>query len=94
MATVLPRLKSTSLLSVGRLCDDGKMIIFDKEKVRAINHTREVDKLINEQQILLKGQRNWSDGLYDTHLKTVNEIVLLPAVHAGLYPDTKKVHPP
>ena len=91
MATVLPILKSTSLLSVGRLCDDGKMIIFDKEKVRAINHTREVEKLINEQKILLKVQCNWSDGLYDTHVTIMT--FLLPAVHPGLYPNKKQSSP-
>ena len=56
-------------------------MIFDKAKARAINHTKEVEKLINEQKILLKGQCNWSDGLYDTHLKTVNENYVPSEVH-------------
>ena len=34
--TVLQQLKSTSLVSVGPLCDDNKLVIFDKQKVRAI----------------------------------------------------------
>ena len=31
--TVLPHLKSTSLISVGPLCDDNKLVVFDKNKV-------------------------------------------------------------
>ena len=37
-ATNLPHLKSSSLLATGPLCDDGKVVLFDREKVHVIQH--------------------------------------------------------
>ena len=52
-ATIIPKLKSSSLISLGQLCDDGCNVELDKLSLKVFKH----DNLI------LKGYRNLSDGL-------------------------------
>ena len=57
-AKVFQDLKSSSLLSLGQLCDDGCKAILDKEKVT----------VTKGKNIVLKGVRNPRDGLWDVSL--------------------------
>ena len=54
-ATALPALKSSSLISLGQLCDDDCTVILDKNKMLAIK----------KNEIILRGRRNYLDGLWD-----------------------------
>ena len=54
-ALVYPHLKSESLLSIGQLCDDGCVAVFDKEKLN----------IYKQKELILKGIRNKQDGLWD-----------------------------
>ena len=53
-ATNLPKLKSSSLLAVGPLCDDGKIVIFDQNNVHAIDDNDKVKQLLKESNIYYK----------------------------------------
>ena len=59
---ILPGLKSSSLLSLGRLCDDDCNIFLSKHHL----HT------IKDGKIILRGYRNPQDGLWDIPLSTVS----------------------
>lgn len=52
-ATVLPRLKSSTLLSLGQLCDDGCSILLTKTHLYGTKDKR----------VILAGTRNHTDGL-------------------------------
>ena len=52
--TTLPKLKSSSLISLGQLCDDDCVILLNKKKLYAIK----------EKVIVLEGNRNYIDGLW------------------------------
>ena len=54
-AHVLPHLKSTSLLSMGQLCDDDYNVILNKEKMTVIKNNR----------VIMQGKRNKQDGLWE-----------------------------
>ena len=58
MAYILPQLQNTSLLSIGQLCDDNCLAIFDKRNMYIIKNNK----------IILRGIRNLSDGLWDVIL--------------------------
>ena len=57
LAKVLPALRNTSLLSIGQLCDDHCIAIFQKNKFDVIKNNK----------IVLTGPRNFQDGLWDTN---------------------------
>ena len=61
-ATNLPALKSSSLVAVGPLCDDGKAVIFNKKCVYAIDNTPQLKKVIDTTPHHLHGTRNTNDG--------------------------------
>ena len=90
-ATVIPSLTTSSLLSMGRICDDGNMVIFDKHHVHAVPHTAQLMEHICIQPIILHGRKNHSDGLWDTKLhQCVLERLNIPNVafpqgHSGMY---------
>jgi len=80
-ATALPALKSSSLISLGQLCDDDCTVILNKKKLLAVKNDK----------IILEGHRNYLDGLWDipiqkTRLQQDNYIN--PA-HHGLQYDKK-----
>lgn len=54
-AMILPNLHSSSLISIGQLCDDGCSILLDKNKLWAIKNNIKI----------LEDTRNQKDGLWD-----------------------------
>ena len=59
---IYDNLHSASLISVGRLCDDGCTVTFEKDYAHAIK----------DGQIILKGYRNENDELWDVPLTNYN----------------------
>ena len=57
-ATIFPDLTNSSLLSIGKLCDDNCVATFTKNKLQVVKNNR----------IILEGTRNFSDGLWDVPL--------------------------
>ena len=64
-ATILPKLQSSSLISVGKICDDNNHVIFNKNSVHAIPYNDNIQKIISKTDVLLQGKRNHKDNLYD-----------------------------
>jgi len=60
-ASILPGLKTASLLSIGQLCDDNCNVTFDKNKMEVYKNNEKV----------LTGVRNQEDGLWDVPVKKV-----------------------
>ena len=58
-AILLPQLTNSSLLSIGQLCDDDCVAIFNKHAVSIYRNAK----------IILSGKRNTTDGLWDITLK-------------------------
>ena len=61
-ASIVPGLKSASLLSVGTICDDNCTVHFDKSKVN----------IIKNNEIIIQGKRNEKDGLYEIPIEKRN----------------------
>ena len=57
---VLKGLNNASLLSIGQLCDDECIAVFDKRHLHVYKHGT----------LILKGNRNWTDGLWDVEIKS------------------------
>ena len=88
---ILPGLKSTSLLSVGKMCDDGCDVIFRPKKVHIIKNSGAIDKLLTTNKPILEGKRNYTNGLWDITLNKHNSNaephqIVLPKIHGALYP--------
>jgi hypothetical protein len=62
-AHVFPALKSASLVSIGQLCDVDCEARFRKKDLQIYN---------NKQQLILTGERNDQDGLWDIDMNTTN----------------------
>ena len=60
---VLPGLKSSSFLSLGQLCDDNCNILLTKHHLHTIKNGKEI----------LRGYRNYQDGLWDVPLSTATK---------------------
>ena len=60
-ATVLPALKSSSLISLGQLCDNDCTVILDKNKMLAIK----------KNEVILRGCRNYLDGLWNIPIESL-----------------------
>ena len=86
IATNLPQLKSSSLVAVGPLCDDNKLVVFGKKKVITINDSSRIQKALEKEKTLLEGIRNTTDGCWDINLAKP----VLPPTHPGLYTTTSK----
>ena len=52
---ILPHLKSALLISIDQLCDDNCDVVLNKEKLYAFKQSK----------LILEGNRNFSDGLWD-----------------------------
>ena len=65
-ANILPGLSNASLLSIGKLCNDGCTAVFTKHNFF----------IIKNQNVILKGHRNWTDGLWDLPVKTKQQSAL------------------
>ena len=63
-AYILSNLKNESLLSVGQLCDHDCKVHFEKSDC----------DILHNNQTILKGTRNFYDGLYDIKLPILNSI--------------------
>ena len=92
-ALILSNLKSSSLISMGQLCDDGCAVVLLKDKL----------VVIKEKKIILQGTRNHTDDLWDIPIHKNNispQNYKTPPIHAGLYqtnslvPKTGKIDNP
>ena len=81
-ATVLPNLHSSSLISLGQLCDDNCKVILDKKELN----------VYKDEQVLLKGYRNSKDGLWDIPITTdtISSNFEMPPTHPGMYSNRVK----
>ena len=67
--TVLPHLRSASLISLGQICDSDCTVVMNNTKLYAVKSNNiKID--IDENNIVMKGHRNHRDGLYDIPLET------------------------
>ena len=57
-AHVFKGLTNASLISIGKLCDDGCVAVFDKLDLR----------VFKKNKIILSGKRNFHDGLWDVNI--------------------------
>ena len=63
---VFPKLQSKSLLSIGQICDDGCVAIFDDKSLKIYDGSiKDLQKKVNQLDPVLEGYRNNRDGLYD-----------------------------
>ena len=91
-AYVIPKLESSTLISVGQLCDDNCDVIFRKQSVHVINESRAIDKILEEKQSILTGRRNnlnrlWDMEVYPTQKTTLQpENYNKPVIHPSIYP--------
>ena len=82
-ACILPNLKSASLIALGQLCDDDCKIVLSKEHLDVIKNNK----------VILQGQRNWHDDLWDIPIiKTTltRDNYHFPPVHPGIYTEQTK----
>ena len=84
-ALVLPHLKSSSLISLGQLCDDNCNISLDKK-----------DMLVyKDKKLIMRGYRNKSDGLWDIPIKSTIHLdnVVHPKPKGNIYKTNTKQYP-
>ena len=77
-ASIMPELKSSSLISLGKLADDNCKILLDKKFLHAVK----------ENEIVLSGIRNQNDGLWDIPVfkKDISPPnYILPTIHPSIY---------
>ena len=85
-AVILPGLKSSSLISFGKLCDDGCDILLKENKMYAVK----------DDEIVLEGDRNFRDNLWDIPIQKTKlspSILTTTPQHAGLYSQHSVVMP-
>ena len=77
-AQILPKLSSSSLISLGQLCDDDYLVVLHKKVLLAIK----------DKEIILRGIRNPVDRLWDIPVSKNNitdDNYPIPHTHPGLY---------
>ena len=82
-AMILPELKSSSLISMGQLCDDNCLVILSKKKLT----------VLKDNKMVLEGTRNKKDDLWDIPIykTTITESNYEePKTHLGMYLSQKK----
>ena len=82
-AMILPELKSSSLISMGQLCDKNCLIVLSKKKLT----------VIKDNKLVLEGTRNKKDDLWDIPIykTTMTESNYEePKTHSGMYLLQKK----
>ena len=80
---ISPGLKRASLISIGQLCDDSCTVLLNKRKMLAIK----------ENQIILEGNRNYSDGLWDIPIYNKDikkDSYPTPDIHPSIYISRKE----
>ena len=60
---IIPNLQSSTLISVGTLCDNDCDVIFQQKKVHVLKCNEKLNDYINQQQPLLVGERNMKNRL-------------------------------
>ena len=80
-ATVLKNLKSSSLISLGQVCDDNCTIVMDADKLYATK-SKNICIDVRDSNKLMRGLRNPLDGLYDIPIQptTIQHNYALPPV--------------
>ena len=83
MATVLPNLHSSSLISLGQLCDDNCKVTLDKKELN----------VFKENTVVMRGFRNTKDGLWDIPIvKNIHpNNFIMPPIHPSIY---NRISPP
>ena len=77
-ASILPKLESSSLISLGQICDDGCTILLDDKRLTAFK----------ADEIVLQGIRNPHDKLWDIPVtkSTISPVnYALPSIHPSMY---------
>ena len=87
---ILPNLKTSTLLSTGKLCDDECAVVFRKEKVHVIKDSPKVETLLSSTSTLLQGDRNplnklWTTPLHPNPKNTITLSSKLLPGHPALY---------
>ena len=83
-APVLPNLCSSSLITLGQLCDDNCTIILTDKKMIAAKSKNGVVK-ISANTILFIGHRNYQDSLYDIPIQPPTEPQFIMPPTTGLF---------
>ena len=79
-AMILTNLKSSSLISMGQLCDDGCVILLTEDKLRVLKNNK----------LILNGTRNGQDDLWDIPIRKTSmspQNYTLPPTHSDIYTD-------
>jgi hypothetical protein len=63
-AHVFPAMENNSLLSMGKLCDEGYSVVFNTNGVKILNNEK--------QEIIMKGSRDHATGLWRINLLQTN----------------------
>ena len=71
-ASIFPDLSSSSLLSIGQLCDDDCVAVFSKEKMQVLKNDN----------VVLEGHRNFNDGLWDVPLTPIPSSAPIESMNA------------
>ena len=75
---ILPKLRSSSLISMGQLCDDGFEVVLTQNDLTVVKGNK----------IILRGKRNPTDGLWDIPIEKTtitSDNVVLPTTYLALY---------
>ena len=106
-ATTLPQLRSSSLISLGQICDSACTIFLNKNKLIAVKDAN-ISYNYDPKEIILEGKRNKLDGLWDIsvyskHISQENYIVppthglstmLSPPIKHGSTPRNRRTNRP
>ena len=82
-ATVLKKLTSSSLISLGQICDDDCTLLLNKKSLIAVK-SNNIDTQYNKNNIILQGQRNIYNGLWDILVQRqdiLEKKILPPPLH-------------
>ena len=63
-AHIFPCIKSSSLISIGQLCDDGCTVVLNNKEIG----------IYKNNTIILRGKRNFTDGLWDITIPTPDSL--------------------
>ena len=74
-AAIIPSLKSVSLISLGQLFDDDFQVLLDKKKL----------VVTQKKSMILHGNRNQSDGLWDIKISYYEVYKRNPPTHVAIY---------
>jgi hypothetical protein len=58
-AHIFPAMENNSLLSVGKLCDEGYFVLFSRDEVKILDE---------KQKVIMKGNRDCATGLWRINL--------------------------